>query len=134
MPNCRRCGHPLRSGLSHQAGLGRICRDKPLPQHPATLLDDILATFGAGEDKLWSLTICARLAGIAPDLYDGWTPVILAAALKERGVTTRQTWGPAPVRAKRNRSGVRREDVSRALGSSGRVLDPSGPASGESAP
>jgi S-DNA-T family DNA segregation ATPase FtsK/SpoIIIE len=64
------------------------------PQPDATsaydLLRDILAVVPADEPKVWSETIVARLAELRPEVYDGWDPEGLAAALKPHGVSTIQ--------------------------------------------
>jgi hypothetical protein len=128
-PTCIRCGHSLRSHISQRRGTGRICDGRPAALPPPSLLADILLTFGADEDKLWSTIICARLATIAPETYGLWTPTMLAAALKNYGIKPRQTWGPGPGRARRNRNGLRHGDVLRALGASASPLGSSGSAS-----
>ncbi|WP_333756606.1 cell division protein FtsK [Streptomyces sp. IBSBF 3352] len=54
------------------------------------LLADILAVVPADEPKAWSETVVSRLAELRPDVYDGWDPEGLAAALKPHGVSTIQ--------------------------------------------
>ncbi|CCA55207.1 MULTISPECIES: cell division protein FtsK [Streptomyces] len=54
------------------------------------LLADILAVVPAAETKVWSETVVARLAELRPDVYGGWEPDALAAALKPHGITTVQ--------------------------------------------
>jgi len=54
------------------------------------LLADILAVIPADEPKVWSETVVARLAELREDVYDGWDPEGLAAALKPHGVSTIQ--------------------------------------------
>ncbi|WP_314412533.1 cell division protein FtsK [Streptomyces sp. DSM 40484] len=54
------------------------------------LLADILAVVPAKETKVWSETVVARLADLRPEVYDGWDPDALAAALKPHGVATIQ--------------------------------------------
>jgi S-DNA-T family DNA segregation ATPase FtsK/SpoIIIE len=54
------------------------------------LLADILAVVPASEAKVWSETVVARLADLRPDVYAGWDPDALAAALKPHGVATIQ--------------------------------------------
>ncbi|MDQ0598926.1 S-DNA-T family DNA segregation ATPase FtsK/SpoIIIE [Streptomyces canus] len=54
------------------------------------LLADILAVVPADEPKVWSETVVARLAELRPEVYDGWDPEGLAAALKPHGVATIQ--------------------------------------------
>jgi S-DNA-T family DNA segregation ATPase FtsK/SpoIIIE len=77
-----------------------------------SLLDDVLGVFLAGEDRLWSETICARLADEIPDVYDGWDAADLANALNPYSVDTRQLDMKDPADGKRyNRRGVDREAV-----------------------
>ncbi|MER7514819.1 cell division protein FtsK [Streptomyces sp. NPDC126499] len=54
------------------------------------LLADILAVVPAAEAKVWSETVVARLAELRPEVYDGWEPDALAAALKPHGISTVQ--------------------------------------------
>ncbi|MEU9287235.1 cell division protein FtsK [Streptomyces sp. NPDC048275] len=54
------------------------------------LLADILAVIPADEPKVWSETVVSRLAELRADVYDGWAPEALAAALKPHGVSTVQ--------------------------------------------
>ncbi|WP_329334190.1 cell division protein FtsK [Streptomyces sp. NBC_00663] len=54
------------------------------------LLADILAVVPADEPKVWSETVVARLAELREDVYSGWDPEGLAAALKPHGVSTIQ--------------------------------------------
>ncbi|MFF9749035.1 cell division protein FtsK [Streptomyces albidoflavus] len=54
------------------------------------LLADILAVIPADEPKVWSETVVARLAELREDVYDGWDPEGLAAALRPHGVSTIQ--------------------------------------------
>ena len=70
---------------------------------------------------------CARRCTAALD------PTGLATALAAYGIQTKQVWGKTADGEKANRRGVTRADVLAAI-SSGSPLDPSGPASGQSAP
>ncbi|MFJ7769107.1 cell division protein FtsK [Streptomyces sp. NPDC097107] len=54
------------------------------------LLADILAVIPAAETKVWSETVVARLAELREDVYGGWDPEGLSAALKPYGVSTIQ--------------------------------------------
>jgi S-DNA-T family DNA segregation ATPase FtsK/SpoIIIE len=81
------------------------------------LLDDVLDVFEPGEDRVWSETLCARLAGEWPDVYDGWDPTALANALRAFGVDTAQVWGRTPVGEGANRRGVARQAVLDAIAS-----------------
>jgi S-DNA-T family DNA segregation ATPase FtsK/SpoIIIE len=75
------------------------------------LLDDVLDVFEPGEDRVWSETLCARLAHQWPDVYDGWDPTALANALRAFGVDTAQVWGRTPTGEGANRRGVGRQAV-----------------------
>lgn len=55
-----------------------------------TLLDDILTVVPAGEDRIWSEIVVARLGDLAPDTYADWNVEQLAAALKPYGIDTAQ--------------------------------------------
>ena len=67
--------------------------------------------FEPGEDRVWSETLCARLAGEWPDVYDGWDPTALANALRAFGVDTAQVWGRTQAGEGANRRGVARQAV-----------------------
>ncbi|MQY14988.1 hypothetical protein SRB5_51650 [Streptomyces sp. RB5] len=54
------------------------------------LLADLLAVIPASESKVWSETVVVRLAELRPEVYDGWVPETLSAALKPRGLSTIQ--------------------------------------------
>ncbi|MFC9844329.1 cell division protein FtsK [Streptomyces sp. NPDC060223] len=54
------------------------------------LLADILAVVPAAEPKAWSETVVGRLAELRPEVYDGWDPDALNAALKPHGISTIQ--------------------------------------------
>ncbi|MET7605077.1 cell division protein FtsK [Streptomyces avermitilis] len=54
------------------------------------LLADILAVVPGKELKVWSETVVSRLAELRPEVYDGWDPDALAAALKPHGIATIQ--------------------------------------------
>ncbi|MCM8551970.1 cell division protein FtsK [Streptomyces sp. STCH 565 A] len=76
-----------------KAGLlaGHALGETPEPTTAAyDLLADILAVVPAKEAKVWSETVVARLADLRAEVYDGWDPDALAAALKPHGVSTIQ--------------------------------------------
>jgi S-DNA-T family DNA segregation ATPase FtsK/SpoIIIE len=75
------------------------------------LLDDVLDVFEPGEDRVWSETLCSRLAGQWPDVYDGWDPTALANALRVFAVETGQVWGRTDTGEGANRRGVTRQHV-----------------------
>ncbi len=71
---------------------GYALGEEPEPDESAAydLLRDILAVVPADEPKVWSETVVARLAELRPDVYDGWDPEGLSAALKPHGISTIQ--------------------------------------------
>jgi DNA segregation ATPase FtsK/SpoIIIE, S-DNA-T family len=79
--------------LREEAGTlsGQALGEAPEPVTSAyDLLRDILAVVPADEPKVWSETVVARLAELREEVYDGWDPEGLAAALKPHGVSTIQ--------------------------------------------
>ncbi|MFF9113093.1 cell division protein FtsK [Streptomyces sp. NPDC014805] len=79
--------------LREEAGTlsGHALGEAPEPVTSAyDLLRDILAVVPADEPKVWSETVAARLAELREEVYDGWDPEGLAAALKPHGVSTIQ--------------------------------------------
>ncbi|MFT9665551.1 cell division protein FtsK [Streptomyces rhizosphaericola] len=75
------------------------------------LLRDILAIVPAEEPKVWSEVVVARLADLRPDVYGGWDPEALAAALKPHGVPTGQVWGKTEAGKGANRRGIERARI-----------------------
>ncbi|MFJ8824451.1 cell division protein FtsK [Streptomyces sp. NPDC102467] len=78
------------------------------------LLADILAVIPAKEAKVWSETVVARLAELRPEVYDGWEPDALAAALKPHGITTIQVGRRVNGKVV-NRRGVDRSHITTAI-------------------
>ncbi|MGW1758470.1 cell division protein FtsK [Streptomyces mirabilis] len=78
------------------------------------LLVDILAIVPASEAKVWSETVVARLADLRPDVYAGWDPDALAAALKPHGVATIQVGRRVDGKVV-NRRGVERAHITAAI-------------------
>jgi DNA segregation ATPase FtsK/SpoIIIE, S-DNA-T family len=83
----------------------------------ASLLDDILSVILASEPKVWSESLAARLAELRPEVYGGWKPEQIAAALKPYGIPVgRQVWGTDPTTGeKANRKGIHRDDIAAAV-------------------
>ncbi|MGW9427485.1 cell division protein FtsK [Streptomyces decoyicus] len=79
------------------------------------LLRDILAVVPAEEPKVWSEIVVARLAELRPEVYGGWDPEGLAAALKPYGVPTGQVWGKTESGKGANRRGIERAKVTAVL-------------------
>jgi S-DNA-T family DNA segregation ATPase FtsK/SpoIIIE len=80
-----------------------------------SVLEDVLAVVPAGEAKVWSETVVARLAELRPTLYAGWGAEQLAAALKPHGIGTGQVWGTTDAGKGANRRGITREHVAAAV-------------------
>jgi S-DNA-T family DNA segregation ATPase FtsK/SpoIIIE len=78
------------------------------------LLADILAVVPASEVKVWSETVVARLAELRPEVYDGWDPDALAAALKPHGVSTIQVGRRVDGKVV-NRRGIDRSHITTAI-------------------
>ncbi|MEO3846345.1 cell division protein FtsK [Streptomyces sp. B8F3] len=94
---------------------GHALGEAPEPTAPAyDLLADILAVVPAGEAKVWSETVVTRLAELRPDVYDGWEPDALAAALKPHGITTVQV-GRRQGGKVVNRRGIDRSHITTAI-------------------
>jgi DNA segregation ATPase FtsK/SpoIIIE, S-DNA-T family len=92
---------------------GHALGEDPEPTEAAgSLLADILAVVPTDQVKVWNQTILARLAELRPEVYGGWEPEQLTAALKPFGVTVGQVWGTDPVTGERaNRRGITRAHV-----------------------
>ncbi|MDF3140083.1 MULTISPECIES: cell division protein FtsK [unclassified Streptomyces] len=78
------------------------------------LLRDILAVVPADEPKVWSETVVARLADLREDVYDGWDPEGLAAALKPHGISTIQVGRRVNGKVV-NRRGIDRSHITAAI-------------------
>ncbi|MGW2865009.1 cell division protein FtsK [Streptomyces sp. NPDC001205] len=78
------------------------------------LLADILAVVPAKEPKVWSETVVARLAELRPDVYDGWDPDALNAALKPHGIATIQVGRRVDGKVV-NRRGIDRSHITTAI-------------------
>ncbi|MEU1849749.1 cell division protein FtsK [Streptomyces sp. NPDC019990] len=103
--------------VREKAGLlaGHALGEAPEPTTAAyDLLADILAVVPAKEAKAWSETIVTRLADLRPEVYDGWDPDALAAALKPHGVSTIQVGRRVNGKVV-NRRGVDRTHITTAI-------------------
>jgi S-DNA-T family DNA segregation ATPase FtsK/SpoIIIE len=87
----------------------------PTTAPAAPILDDILAVVPAGEGKVWSESVCERLAELRPDTYDGWGPEQLAAALKPLGIETAQIGRRNDAGKTVNRRGIDRTHIAAAV-------------------
>jgi S-DNA-T family DNA segregation ATPase FtsK/SpoIIIE len=103
--------------VREKAGLlaGHALGEAPEPTTAAyDLLADILAVVPAKETKAWSETIVSRLAELRPEVYTGWDPDALAAALKPHGVSTIQVGRRLDSKVV-NRRGVDRSHITTAI-------------------
>ncbi|MFJ4755438.1 cell division protein FtsK [Streptomyces sp. NPDC088763] len=103
--------------LREEAGTlsGHALGEAPEPTAAAyDLLADILAVVAAKEAKLWSETVVSRLAELRPEVYDGWDPDALAAALKPHGISTIQVGRRVDGKVV-NRRGVDRSHITSAI-------------------
>jgi DNA segregation ATPase FtsK/SpoIIIE, S-DNA-T family len=91
----------------------------------ASVLDDILSVIPAGEDRVWSETLTSRLSELRPDVYTGWEPEQITAALKPYGVETRQIQRTLDGGQRINRRGVHRADLENAVTERNRSRDAS---------
>ncbi|MEU8590728.1 cell division protein FtsK [Streptomyces sp. NPDC048664] len=78
------------------------------------LLADILAVVPAAQAKEWSETVVTRLAELRPEVYTGWEPETLAAALKPLGISTIQVGRRIDGKVV-NRRGVDRSHITAAI-------------------
>ncbi|MQA96015.1 MAG: cell division protein FtsK [Streptosporangiales bacterium] len=94
---------------------GHAAGHAPVVDEPTvSLLDDLLAVLPATETRVWSETVTARLAELRPEIYGGWKPSQLAAALKPYGVTTVQVWRTGDDGQGANKRGIVRDDIAAA--------------------
>jgi S-DNA-T family DNA segregation ATPase FtsK/SpoIIIE len=86
--------------------------DPQPPDQTTSLLADVLAVVPADQAKCWNQTVIVRLAELRPEVYGGWEPEQLTAALKPFGVTVGQVWGTDPATGEgANRRGITRAQV-----------------------
>ncbi|MFJ6086501.1 cell division protein FtsK [Streptomyces sp. NPDC092369] len=103
--------------LREEAGTlsGHALGEAPEPVTSAyDLLRDILAVVPADEPKAWSETVVARLAELREEVYDGWDPEGLAAALKPHGISTIQVGRRVKGKVV-NRRGIDRSHIATAI-------------------
>jgi DNA segregation ATPase FtsK/SpoIIIE, S-DNA-T family len=98
---------------------GTAAGEEVITERPVTyLLDDVLGVFASGESRLWSETICTRLAEVNPDVYDGYDANLLGKAFRAHGVETEQMEyvdPDDPDGKRKNRKGITREALLQAL-------------------
>lgn len=110
-------GRELRTKAGTLSGVA--AGEEAIPENVTPrLLEDVAAVFSAGETKLWSETIVARLAEADPNAYHGWSPTDLASALRPYGIGTHQVWAQSEDGSSANRRGIARDAVLDALAAS----------------
>ncbi|UQU67535.1 cell division protein FtsK [Couchioplanes caeruleus] len=102
-----------KAGTLTGAAIGEA-PEVPAASAGAQLLDDIAAVLHAGETKVWSETIVARLADLRPETYSGLAPEELATLLNPLGVDTMQI-GRRIEGKTVNRRGVAAADITAAI-------------------
>ncbi|WP_371556400.1 cell division protein FtsK [Streptomyces longwoodensis] len=101
-----------KAGLLSGYALGEAPEEVTGPAYD--LLADILAVVAADEPKVWSEAVVARLAELRPEVYVGWDPDALAAALKPHGVSTVQVGRRVDGKVV-NRRGITRAHITTAI-------------------
>lgn len=72
---------------------GMAAGEERAPTVAADLLEDLRVVFASCRvERIWSETACEHLAVIRPDVYGGWTPAMLAAALRPYQLQPGQVW------------------------------------------
>jgi DNA segregation ATPase FtsK/SpoIIIE, S-DNA-T family len=100
----------------------------PVDARPAyDVLTDVATVWPAGEDAVWNETLIERLTELRPDVYPGWQPVQLTAALSTYGVPVGQIGRRLDGGKTINRRGPTWADVTDAITRRNRGDDPGGP-------
>jgi DNA segregation ATPase FtsK/SpoIIIE, S-DNA-T family len=122
MPATERIAVRARA-LREAAGMvtGHAAGETPEAGPVVSLLADVAAVMH-GEERLWSEVICARLAELRPGLYGGWDAVQLGRALAAYGIASMQTWARDGDGQRRNRQGIDRKTVLKALEDKGGLI------------
>lgn len=78
------------------------------------LLADVLTVWPDDKPTAWNETLIEGLAGLRPDIYDGWKPAQLTAALGNHGITVDQVGRRIDGKTV-NRRGPNRQDILAAI-------------------
>lgn len=111
----------LRAGAGTLSG--HAAGEAPDTTATVSLLDDVLAVVPAGQQRVWSETVCERLAELRPEVYHGWGAEQLAAALKPHGIDTDQIARRIDGRTI-NRRGITRHQIADTITNRNRRNDP----------
>ncbi len=76
------------------------------------VVTDVLRV-AAGAERMWTSELLERLVGLRPEVYGGWTPAQLAAALRPAGALPQQVWGQTPDGTGTNRNGYVLAEITR---------------------
>jgi S-DNA-T family DNA segregation ATPase FtsK/SpoIIIE len=77
----------------------------------ADLLEDLRVVFASCRvERIWSETACEHLAALRPEAYGGWTPAMLAAALRPFQLLPGQVWADG-----QNRNGYHLAELMEAM-------------------
>lgn len=97
---------------------GYAIGQQPEPDRAVTVLGDLVAVLGPGEERVWSETLADRLGVLRPELYGELAALepkakatALANLLKPFGISTEQVHGRLPDGGTANRRGVDAEQI-----------------------
>lgn len=90
---------------------GYAAGDRQTPATLADILEDLRVVFATCTvDRMWSEPLCEELAKLRPEIYGGWTPAALAAALRPHQLAPGQVWADGE-----NRNGYRLDAIEAAM-------------------
>lgn len=82
---------------------GYAAGEHQVPASLADILEDMLTIFATCQvERMWSDRACEELAKLRPDAYSGWTPAVLAVALRPHQLAPGQIWAD-----EKNRNGYK---------------------------
>jgi S-DNA-T family DNA segregation ATPase FtsK/SpoIIIE len=90
---------------------GMAAGEERVPTPAADILEDLRVVFASCRvERIWSETACEHLAVIRPEVYGGWTPAMLAAALRPYQLLPGQVWADGA-----NRNGYQLSELMEAM-------------------
>ncbi|MGW6456284.1 cell division protein FtsK [Streptomyces sp. NPDC055078] len=105
----------LREAAGTLSGYASGVEPETDPAASYDLLADLVIAVPAEKPKVWNELVVARLEELRPDVYAGWTPEQLTAAVKPYGIRTGQVWGTTEDGKGANRRGIKRADLLKAI-------------------